>query len=1562
MKKRKGFRYAGKTVLSLSLASAVAIAPATQIFALESGVAYKTGTFYGKTQGFRNAEVEVAVTIAKDGNAYKINEVKANSTPLAKADQSYWEKAVTLTEQIKEKNGTEGVDTVSGATISSKAILKAANLAIAAAKNDENYCFDGGEGTKASPYLIASAKTFRAFSEKVNEGVSYAQKYIELNKDIDLSGEEWTPIGTAQHPFDGYFNGKAHKISGLTIGSKTAPKDLAYAGLFGYALNTAVFERVNVEDASVYLKTTGKTGAYAGLVLAYAKVDTKTAAGTVLNRCKATGKIQVDTQGNSAAMAGGIIGFINQYGVLANSEASVDVEVSTDGKPANAGGFVGFSSINGLMINNYADGAVTVKSENESASSAGGFAGGASGLIYNCVAAGTASSENEKVNVGGLAGNVTNAAFVKSSYYLEGQKNAAGKVSGVVDKTVKSVSTAQLQSASFAEELQKNLTGKNIKSFAEEISKTDAVKKLDYQALADRISQEYYCWQLSEKKLTHTDDVYVDTEPDADIFAAGDGTKEHPYEISNEKQLRDFAKSLNDFITYKDKYVVVTDNIEIGKEEWVPVGQGEYAFEGNFDGWSHTISNLNIGTKNQPYEDQGEAMYGLFTALDAGAVVKNLNLNVSFWVQGDATVYVGGVTGYLNKAEVNHVTVTGNVFGKSDQRNGYYANNFVGGIAGYLSRGKIVNSNVTGDLRSESTGAIAECGGIAGLSNRGLVANSYVRGNISGTSDRSLEGMPSLGGIVGVHAGTIVNCYADTSVIAECYSQYVGAISGWATGIADTFQSYYNKEAVLMTGKGTKDEQKIAPAIPIGWAVGAGTNDEGVPFTGSVTLNVEGLEAKDFTADHLAGKLNENLKKLNEDLENGGRQQGFWSGSKELADSVKTWVVSDGIAKPEGKAQTPVYAKEQTEAAIKEILKKAEPKGKAGIYYGRSEDKSLVVSLLVEKDGTYKEIKVVNGTSDEKTNQQIAEVLKNADTEKLEDGNFKQAIEKAIEKAKKDDATRYGKATDDLFAGGKGTKEDPWQIANETQLRNFALNVNEDESYKDKYVVLTQSITLTSDWQTAGGQASSPWPFSGHFDGKGYTISNLKIGKKEAPATMYFGGFFAYVYGGTVKNVRFDHAEIYMENVGGRRMYAGILAGCAEGRKADSYFDEIEVNGIVSAHTDSSSCTAAGIVGQMTGGALTNSTANVEVTANSNSSSTYAAALVALPSWGIVMNNKAKGKVTSEAPMNKASIGGVGGFNAGVCLNNVAEVELIAKNSTTDVGAIAGRHTGIAYLGNSYYDHKMAQQTGSTRITKTKAVGVQVNDEIYNVKNYADLTQEEIVQALNKTNLAADNKIFKDGMDTLKESYGITLPEDVKFLSWKTTDDGIELVKDWNRTTTNNVTKPADDKKQDTATNNTKTKNTTTVKKSIKKGMIIKLKKGKSAGVYRVISTKAGKVSVSYQKAYSKKQKKVVIPATITIQGKKCKVTQIANYAFKNQKNLVSVSVGRNVTKIGKNAWKNATSLKKIVIKNKGIKVTRIGKNAFETGTKTRIVLPGKNIKKVFEKKYQKKSLRFLAS
>ena len=64
----------------------------------------------------------------------------------------------------------------------------------------------------------------------------------------------------------------------------------------------------------------------------------------------------------------------------------------------------------------------------------------------------------------------------------------------------------------------------------------------------------------------------------------------------------------------------------------------------------------------------------------------------------------------------------------------------------------------------------------------------------------------------------------------------------------------------------------------------------------------------------------------------------------------------------------------------------------------------------------------------------------------------------------------------------------------------------------------------------------------------------------------------------------------------------------------------------------------------------------------------------------------------------------------------------------------------------------------------------------------------------------------------------------------------------------------------------------------------------------------------------SKKVKKLTIPATITIQGKKYTVTEIGSKAFSGCKNLKQVTIkSKKITKIGKNAFKNVS--KKAVVK-----------------------------------------------
>lgn len=92
--------------------------------------------------------------------------------------------------------------------------------------------------------------------------------------------------------------------------------------------------------------------------------------------------------------------------------------------------------------------------------------------------------------------------------------------------------------------------------------------------------------------------------------------------------------------------------------------------------------------------------------------------------------------------------------------------------------------------------------------------------------------------------------------------------------------------------------------------------------------------------------------------------------------------------------------------------------------------------------------------------------------------------------------------------------------------------------------------------------------------------------------------------------------------------------------------------------------------------------------------------------------------------------------------------------------------------------------------------------------------------------------------------------------------------------------------------------------------------------------------------------KKLVIPATIKEDGKTYKVTKIAAGACKGNKNLTSVSVGKNVTSIGKNAFNGCLKLKTITIKGK---VTSVGKNAF-AGISKKATIKIKASKKQYKK------------
>lgn len=192
--------------------------------------------------------------------------------------------------------------------------------------------FEGGSGTKASPYIIKTAEQLAYLAYKVNSGTNYSGNYFEQDADIDLSGGYWTPIGKGTANFRGNYQGGGYKISNLTVSGDE------YAGLFGYVnvlLNApASLKGINLTDADV---NGTQSGAIAG------RVDTN----VLIAGCMAQGTV------SGTANCGGLVGHATTSSVL---YCLADVEVNAPA--ASAGGLVGCANYGVTMTSCFTKGSI----------------------------------------------------------------------------------------------------------------------------------------------------------------------------------------------------------------------------------------------------------------------------------------------------------------------------------------------------------------------------------------------------------------------------------------------------------------------------------------------------------------------------------------------------------------------------------------------------------------------------------------------------------------------------------------------------------------------------------------------------------------------------------------------------------------------------------------------------------------------------------------------------------------------------------------------------------------------------------------------------------------------------------------------------------------------------------------------------------------------------------------------------------------------------------------------------------------------------------------------------
>lgn len=215
------------------------------------------------------------------------------------------------------------------------------------------------------------------------------------------------------------------------------------------------------------------------------------------------------------------------------------------------------------------------------------------------------------------------------------------------------------------------------------------------------------------------------------------------------------------------------------------------------------------------------------------------------------------------------------------------------------------------------------------------------------------------------------------------------------------------------------------------------------------------------------------------------------------------------------------------------------------------------------------------------------------------------------------------------YAGGDGSKGNPYQIATAAQLAFLAQETNKG-TYKGKlpYFKLTGNIDLMGhEWTPIGIGPDDNNKFEGIFDGGNHTILNLKVSNAQ------YAGLFGYIQPWgvqdtvTVKNLRLREAVIVSKSSGNSQVYAGIMAGSCRFR---SNIQNCYVEGSVTGDSY-----AGGIVGSLEG-KIIGCMAVVRCATEDNNEKHAWCGGIAGESYGTIDNSTVRGEVKGSETVGGA--------------------------------------------------------------------------------------------------------------------------------------------------------------------------------------------------------------------------------------------------------------------------------------------------------------------------------------
>ena len=244
-------------------------------------------------------------------------------------------------------------------------------------------------------YTVTSADGLMNIAKLVNGGKTDIN--ITLGKDIDLTGKEWTPIGTGySKKYKGTFDGGGHTIKGLTVTTNDQ-----FVGLFGYLDKAGTVKNVVMEGIQItsnHVLMSGNTGGVVGYSW-----------GTIEN-CSVSGSV------SGTNCVGGVVGSQKAGSIIGCSSSAIVKGTRY------VGGVAGEKW--GTMTACYATGNVTLEINSPQDLSGGGVVGLNGGsTVLACYATGNVNSKGSNtgnVHIGGLFGD--NYTVVTACYWKNNQE------------------------------------------------------------------------------------------------------------------------------------------------------------------------------------------------------------------------------------------------------------------------------------------------------------------------------------------------------------------------------------------------------------------------------------------------------------------------------------------------------------------------------------------------------------------------------------------------------------------------------------------------------------------------------------------------------------------------------------------------------------------------------------------------------------------------------------------------------------------------------------------------------------------------------------------------------------------------------------------------------------------------------------------------------------------------------------------------------------------------------------------------------------------------------------